>query len=159
MLRDGEREVSVGVGFRGEGFRFDLPGGTMDVLGSLGPDGALSAALDGVRFKARVIRQGEQLTVLHGGQHWRLALHDPLVARTARAEAAGRLVAPMPGKLAALRVSVGEAVQAGAVVAVVEAMKMEHRVLAPRDGVVAAILHAVGDLVDEGAELLTLEAE
>jgi 3-methylcrotonyl-CoA carboxylase alpha subunit len=159
LLRDGDREVTVSVGFRGEGFRFDLPGGTMDVLGSLGADGALSAALDGVRFKARVIRQGEQLTVLHGGQHWRLALHDPLIARTARAEAAGRLVAPMPGKLAAVRVAVGEAVQAGAVVAVVEAMKMEHRVLAPRDGVIAAILHAVGDLVDEGAELLTLEAE
>ena len=159
LLRDGDREISISVGFRGDGFRFDLPGGAMDAHGMLSADGTLTAALDGVRFKARVIRQGDLLTVLHGGQHWRLALHDPLVSRTARVEAAGRLVAPMPGKLAALRVAVGDQVVAGAVVAVVEAMKMEHRILAPRDGQVASIFYSVGDLVDDGAELLSLEPE
>jgi 3-methylcrotonyl-CoA carboxylase alpha subunit len=51
----------------------------------------------------------------------------------------------------------GETVARGAVLAIVEAMKMEHAVTAPRDGIVEAVHFAAGDLVPEGAELLTLE--
>ncbi|HVM82270.1 MAG TPA: acetyl-CoA carboxylase biotin carboxyl carrier protein subunit [Candidatus Binatia bacterium] len=41
--------------------------------------------------------------------------------------------------------------------AIVEAMKMEHAVTAPRDGKIKAVHFAAGDLVPEGAELLALE--
>jgi 3-methylcrotonyl-CoA carboxylase alpha subunit len=50
----------------------------------------------------------------------------------------------------------GQAVTAGEVLMVIEAMKMEHTIAAPYDGVVRAIHFARGDRVPEGSELLEL---
>jgi 3-methylcrotonyl-CoA carboxylase alpha subunit len=71
---------------------------------------------------------------------------------------AGRLTAPMPGKVLSFAVKAGDKVSKGQALAVMEAMKMEHTIIAPGDGVVAEVLFAPGDQVVEGAELLTLEA-
>ena len=70
---------------------------------------------------------------------------------------AGRLTAPMPGKVIAYLVQAGDAIKTGQPLAVLEAMKMEHTIAAPRDGTVAELLFAPGDQVSEGGELLTLE--
>jgi 3-methylcrotonyl-CoA carboxylase alpha subunit len=70
--------------------------------------------------------------------------------------AAGRLTAPMPGKVVSFAVKSGDTVKAGQTLAVMEAMKMEHTIAAPKDGTVAELLYAPGDQVAEGAELLTL---
>nr|WP_245876478.1 acetyl-CoA carboxylase biotin carboxyl carrier protein subunit [Caldimonas caldifontis] len=64
----------------------------------------------------------------------------------------------MPGKVLALHVTPGQAVQKGQALAVMEAMKMEHTIAAPADGVVEELLYEVGDQVAEGAELLRLKA-
>ena len=69
----------------------------------------------------------------------------------------GRLSAPMPGKVVSFAVQAGDAVKAGQVLAIMEAMKMEHTIAAPADGVVAELLYAPGDQVAEGAALLRLE--
>jgi propionyl-CoA carboxylase alpha chain len=71
----------------------------------------------------------------------------------------GMLVAPMPGRVVALQVSMGEAVRQGQVVAIVEAMKMEHRVVASRDGVVAEIAVREGDQVFGGDVLVVLSED
>ena len=55
------------------------------------------------------------------------------------------LLSPMPGLLAQVVVSVGQAVTAGERLAVIEAMKMENILVAERDGVVAAIDAGVGE--------------
>ena len=65
--------------------------------------------------------------------------------------------APMPGKLIDLRVAVGDAVEKDQVVAVMEAMKMEHSLTAPRDGTIKATGAEVGEQVGEGAMLVELE--
>jgi 3-methylcrotonyl-CoA carboxylase alpha subunit len=72
-------------------------------------------------------------------------------------EKGGRLTAPMPGKVISFAVKVGDAVQAGQALAVMEAMKMEHTIHAPTDGEVQELLYAVGDQVSEGDELLKLK--
>lgn len=64
--------------------------------------------------------------------------------------AKGLAVAPMSGTVSALPVRPGQRVQAGDVLAVVEAMKMEHGVVARQAGTVQAIAFAVGDSVKEG---------
>jgi 3-methylcrotonyl-CoA carboxylase alpha subunit len=74
------------------------------------------------------------------------------------ATTAGRLTAPMPGKVVSFAVKVGDAVTSGQTLAVMEAMKMEHTIAAPQDGTVAELLYAPGDQVAEGAALLTLAA-
>jgi len=65
----------------------------------------------------------------------------------------------MHGRLLALFVGEGEAVEQGARVAIVEAMKMEHSLTAPRAGRVARIAAAVGDQVAQGARIMTIEEE
>ncbi|MEM9055459.1 MAG: biotin/lipoyl-containing protein, partial [Pseudomonadota bacterium] len=65
--------------------------------------------------------------------------------------------APMPGKVIALTAKVGDTVEKGQGVAVMEAMKMEHTLVAPRDGVVESVGAEVGAQVAEGLVLIALE--
>ena len=67
-----------------------------------------------------------------------------------------KVMAPMPGKILAVKANAGQAVKKGNVILVLEAMKMENEVVAPEDGTVASINVAVGDSVEAGAVLATL---
>ncbi|MFM7332441.1 MAG: biotin carboxylase N-terminal domain-containing protein [Brachymonas sp.] len=87
-----------------------------------------------------------------------LIVMDPFIQISEGGAHAGRLTAPMPGKLVSFAVKAGDSVKAGQTLAVMEAMKMEHTITAPKDGVVAEILFAPGDQVSDGAELLKLTA-
>ena len=60
---------------------------------------------------------------------------------------------------AALPVAVGDTVEPGDTLIVIEAMKMEHAIVAQVSGSVSEILFAVGDQVDEGDTLVLLEVE
>ena len=55
-----------------------------------------------------------------------------------------------------VKVSAGEAVKAGQLLLIIEAMKMENEVLAPRDGTVAQIVAAKGATVNTGDALVVL---
>ena len=66
------------------------------------------------------------------------------------------IVSPLAGSVVALAVEVGANVVRGALLAVVESMKMEHEVHSPRDGVVESLRHDVGDVVEAGSVLATL---
>jgi propionyl-CoA carboxylase alpha chain len=70
----------------------------------------------------------------------------------------GGLNAPMPGVVIDVRVALGQSVQTGDTLVVMEAMKMEHVISAPDSGTVSAIFVATGQQVDNGAVLLTLDA-
>lgn len=72
-------------------------------------------------------------------------------------EASGKVVvAPLPGVIIGLKVSVGDVVKAGQVVAVLEAMKMENDIQAEFDGTVTAVNVAQGDSVLEGAVIVMI---
>ena len=73
-----------------------------------------------------------------------------------QAPMAGSLNAPMPGKVVALVVTVGDCVARGQTLLILEAMKMEHVITAPADGVVEAVHFALGASVAEGAVLLQI---
>ena len=76
----------------------------------------------------------------------------------AAAPAAGATTveAPMPGKVLDVKVTAGQAVKYGDVVAIMEAMKMETEIVAPADGTVSQILVKAGDPVDTGAAMVVL---
>ncbi len=69
----------------------------------------------------------------------------------------GSLRAPLPGRVVRLGVSVGDRVEAGAVLAVLEAMKMEHQVASPHAGRVSAIRVEEGQTVEAGVVLVVVE--
>ena len=62
--------------------------------------------------------------------------------------------APLAGTVARILAEEGQAIEAGEVVAVLEAMKMETEITAPHSGVVASVLVAPGDAVSGGQLLL-----
>lgn len=78
---------------------------------------------------------------------------------TAAIEIAGEAItATISGNIWKVLVAKGEAVQAGQVMVILEAMKMEFAIEAPRDGVIAAIACTPGQLVHMGQALLSFEA-
>jgi 3-methylcrotonyl-CoA carboxylase alpha subunit len=78
-------------------------------------------------------------------------------SQASRRHRQGGLEAPMPGKVIAVEVEVGDTVGRGDPILVVEAMKMENVVRAPRDGTVSGMNVAVGDTVAPGRILVELE--
>lgn len=128
------------------------------VNGVLDDDGGLELTIDGMREAATVVADGDRRAVFLAGRSWPLVLEDPFAAGEADEGAEGRLTAPMPAKVIRVAAAVGDRVARGAVLLVLEAMKMEHSVAAPADGTVARLAVAEGDLVEEGAELVVLDS-
>ena len=109
--------------------------------------------------RAFALVDGEDaLYVIDRGRQTRVALVDALdVSFDALAgDAGGSVKSPMHGKLVALFVSEGEAVEKGQRVAIVEAMKMEHPVLAPKAGRVEGLAFAAGSQLGEGARIMSI---
>ncbi|MDY0744056.1 acetyl/propionyl/methylcrotonyl-CoA carboxylase subunit alpha [Paucibacter sp. R3-3] len=118
----------------------------------------LGSGLAQQRVVVKVYAQGEKMAVFAPQGSAVLTEIDPIAHAGEGAAEAGRLTAPMPGKMVSFLAQPGDKVAKGQPLAVMEAMKMEHTISAPRDGVVAELLFAVGDQVGDGAELLRLEA-
>ncbi|TCV66507.1 acetyl/propionyl/methylcrotonyl-CoA carboxylase subunit alpha [Pseudomonas fluorescens] len=111
----------------------------------------------GVRRSHRAIRQGDSLYLKWEGDLRRIDLHDPLAAAEASHSHQGGLAAPMNGSIVRVLVSVGQTVEAGAQLVVLEAMKMEHSIRAPKAGVVKALYCQEGEMVSEGSALVAFE--
>jgi 3-methylcrotonyl-CoA carboxylase alpha subunit len=112
----------------------------------------------GQRLTVQVERSGEVAHVFTTRGATQITVLDALAHAGEAPAEGGRLTAPMPGKVVSFAVKAGDKVSKGQVLAVMEAMKMEHTIAAPAEGVVAELLYAPGDQVAEGAELLRLSA-
>ncbi len=67
-----------------------------------------------------------------------------------------KVTAPMPGNILSVSVSAGQAVKAGQVIMILEAMKMENEIVAPCDGTVKQVLVQKGSTVDTNAVLAVI---
>ncbi len=127
-----------------------------------------TVAIDGICYQVelRQAENGGQVAVVDGVEYPIEAIglaRGRAAARkaerpTAAAEAVeGALTAMMPSKVIAVHVKAGDRVQAGQVVMILEAMKMESELKAPRDGTVRAVNCAPGDSVNPGVPLIIIE--
>jgi 3-methylcrotonyl-CoA carboxylase alpha subunit len=159
IFRDGAEERLICARRQPGAWLLQFDGRTILAEGERRADAALSILLDGVRKQITVLNQGTETSVFLDGEGWQLTEIDPLAARAGEDPTAGRLTAPMPGRVTQLMVEPGMSVRRGQPLIVIEAMKMEHTVTAPADGVIEAVRFAAGDLVEEGAELIALTPE
>ncbi|HLA16942.1 MAG TPA: biotin carboxylase N-terminal domain-containing protein [Candidatus Limnocylindrales bacterium] len=110
--------------------------------------------------------EGDAVHLDIGGRSVRFRVADPPdVGAAARAAVAAHhgggdttVTAPMPGLILAVHVRPGAAVEAGAPIATLEAMKMEHVVISPRPGTILATTVAAGDQVARGDALVEIAA-
>jgi 3-methylcrotonyl-CoA carboxylase alpha subunit len=100
---------------------------------------------------------GHTLIFTLDGRRRTFVLEDGRFAARGEEEDQGLFTAPMPGKVTKLLVGLGDRVEKGQPLAVLEAMKMESRFEAPRAGVVAAVHVREGDQVEEGTVILDLQ--
>ena len=147
----GEPVEAVVEGLGGGAYRVTVDGSAMAVERAGG-----GWRIDGARSRAEVVRDGGVVHVF-ADDAFAFEVPDPLDVAGAAGVASDVVPAPMPGLVRAVFVAAGDAVVAGARLAVLEAMKMEHALVAPRDGVVAEVLAAAGDQVEAGAPLVRLE--
>ena len=92
------------------------------------------------------------------------AAPEPVAAAPAAASvsaapalAAGEVVkSPMPGNILKINVTVGQKVNEGDTLLVLEAMKMENEIAAPKAGTVAQIIASKGAVVETGAPLVVI---
>lgn len=68
-----------------------------------------------------------------------------------------QIKAPMPGLVLAIQITVGQKIQKGDSILILEAMKMENVLKAPADAVIKAILVTKGQAVDKNQLLIELE--
>ncbi|WP_020499742.1 biotin carboxylase N-terminal domain-containing protein [Sciscionella marina] len=121
-------------------------------------EGALVVEFAGVRRVYAEARTGDSLWLAHEGACWQLTEIERLAANRKEAGArGGPVVSPMPGTVLLVKAALGETVRAGAPIAVVEAMKMEHTITSGVHGVVTELPAEVGKSVALGEVLAVIE--
>jgi 3-methylcrotonyl-CoA carboxylase alpha subunit len=135
-----------------EGFAWRVSGflGTAKEIAN----GQLLVSLDGARRIVAATIDNHVVTLRDAGMTWRLTLPDPLAAADEEEDAGDRLVAPIPGLVAQVTASIGDRVERGQVLVVLEAMKTVFRLSAPADTYVISVSCAAGDMVQEGQVLV-----
>ena len=151
----GGEETSLPVEIATDGYRVTIDGEQFAVTLRHLSDG-IEISNGGAVSGAHYTKDPRRVTVFIDGAH-EFGLVDPLAAAGGADGGGDDVRAPMPGLVKAISAAVGDTVEEGAALAMMEAMKMEHTLKAPRAGVIAAINAAPGDQVDEGAILIALE--
>ena len=135
----------------------------------LGPT-ALSTTLAGALKRATIVPQtqggagAERLHIFSGTHSVTVLLRPPAWAEEEALSAGGGLTAgrgalraPMPSLVVEVRVALGDRVEKGQAVVVLESMKTETVLRSPVDGVVKAVGCTKGEMVEEGRELVVIE--
>lgn len=116
--------------------------------------------MDGKSYEVSVERNGDKYLVRHQAAVQTLEFSDPSQAgRQAGRGMAGPapVEAAMPGKVVRVLVAVGDKVEEGQGVLVLEAMKMENEIAAPKSGVIKTLDVQEGAAVEAGARLCLIE--
>ncbi|MBV1705678.1 MAG: acetyl-CoA carboxylase biotin carboxylase subunit [Hyphomicrobiales bacterium] len=109
--------------------------------------------INGTQFHVAFTREAATLRLFFDGHDLRFESLARLRWQDDEASAHGSLLAPMPGRIMAQPVEIGAEVEAGTVLVIMEAMKMEHHLRSPHAGTLTALAGAVGDQVEQGREL------
>ena len=154
-LRHAGTEIAIDAAPECDAWRVAFAGKEHIVRGTLG-GGTVTVATDGRRQRMGVFREGARIAILRDGRCHDFELANLLAAPETAGEAGGHIASPIPGRVARVLVTEGDAVARGAPVVVVEAMKMELTLTADRDGTITHIRCAAGEMVAEGVELVEI---
>lgn len=138
-----------------------LDGRDLEVDAVLVRPDVLSLRIGNRAYEVKSERVANDLHLWVGSTRFAVEVRDPRSLR-GRAHAGDdhgprKIVATMPGKVVRLLVREGDEVEAGAGIAVVEAMKMQNEIKSPKKGTVQKILAAEATTVNAGDVLAIVE--
>ena len=148
-------QCDAAIEYRGENWQVTLDR-TYSLQASRSAANRLALAIDGVLSQAHVFSAPDATHVRVAGRQAAVRVVDSRAPAHTDSEADAGLRSPMPGRVVALHVSVGDHVKRGTPLLVIEAMKMEHVITAPTDGVVARLNVTLGMQVAESVTLVEL---
>jgi len=132
----------------------------------------IGVLVEGAIRRFNYVMQGDTLLLTDGYGYWTIpitsgeaglrARQSQIAKRVAGTESrptstSGKVISQMPGKVLEVRHAAGDSIQAGDVLLVLEAMKMEHAIAAPCAGVVKLLTLTVGARVMPGDVLAEIE--
>ncbi len=120
--------------------------------------GEVDAIVDGRALRATFAQQDDAAWWLADGSEIAVVDERLRSRAAAGASASGDLLAPMHGRITQVLVAPGACVAAGALLVVLEAMKIEHQIRAPRAGVIAALHARAGEQVAARQRLVEMAA-
>ena len=118
----------------------------------------VEVVIDGRSLRATVTSCGDRWLV-HGPEGDIELRERPRFPVAGLEAVAGGLTAPMPGKVITTHAAVGDRVESGQLLLVLEAMKMEHRVTAPAPGTLSEFRVAEGEQVGNGELLVVIDED
>jgi biotin carboxyl carrier protein len=143
------------------GWSCRVDGREVEVDAVLARPDVLSLRIGNRAYEVKCERVAGQMHLWVGSVRFAAEVRDPrsLRGRVRAVDDQGpkKLTAPMPGKIVRLLVSQGDAIEAGAGVLVVEAMKMQNEIKSPKKGSIQKMLVAEGAAVNAGDVLAIVE--
>jgi propionyl-CoA carboxylase alpha chain len=164
---DGEQHP-VSLAATAQGLRVTVDGTAMQVetAGPVPASGVVEALVDGRALAVQADRQGSGWRLTHHGRSWRMRLLTPRAAALQRfmlpkvaPDLSRFLLCPMPGLVVSVAVAEGDRVEAGQVLATVEAMKMENILRAEKSATVKKLHASAGDSLAVDAVILEFELD
>jgi biotin carboxyl carrier protein len=138
-----------------------LDGREVEVDAVLARPDVLSLRIGNLAYEVKSERVANEMHLWVGSSRFAVEVRDPRSlrgrARAADDQGPRKIIAPMPGKVVRLLVGEGDKVEAGAGVAVVEAMKMQNEIKSPKKGTIQKILVSEGSAVNAGDVLIVVE--
>ena len=159
-LRLQHGEIEIGVEYRAlrnGSFRLAMNGGEYEARVLSRDADTIELEVDDQHVEAALTRDNDRWLV-HTGNGDVEITELPRFPMRALEAVHGGLTAPMPGQVIAVHVAAGDVVEAGQLLLILEAMKMEHRITAPLAGVIREFGVTVGQQVANGELLAVLEA-
>ncbi len=158
----GDREQDVNVQIDGESVRAEIDGRVYELELREPEPGCYLFFRDTKVHECRVNKVQDGFNVSLRGRNHAVAIIDPKRLRSDQDadrhhHGLAEITAPMPGKVVRVHIETGAAVEKGAGVIVVEAMKMQNEMKSPRAGVVISINVKPGDTVNAGDVLAVVE--
>jgi len=155
----GQRTHVVELEKNGTGYRVQLDGRPLAADATEVSPNTISVLLGGRAYEVHVTPALHGTVKLQSGPNeFTAGVQDPRAWQgrkqgALQAEGRQQIVAPMPGKVIRLLVSVGDDVEAGQGLVVVEAMKMQNEIRSPKRGKVERVLAKEGQNVNAGEVL------
>jgi biotin carboxyl carrier protein len=150
-----DRKHTLELTHPGERPRWKIDGRELEADALEISPGVYSVIIDGKSFEVQVHKISTGLRVAANGYEYSAAVENPRALKKNRAgasEAQGRqkITAPMAGKIVRTLVKVGDVVEGGQGLVIVEAMKMQNEVRSPKSGTVERVGVVEGQTVNPG---------